>query len=99
MSDWLGTWRDPWFGDVRLCAVAEGVEWRSAKSPKMHGEVSMLNGRYLLHWDDIAVDVDAWLDFSGTGESRQLRMAKIDPKGDFSSDYEDLAFTRVGNCE
>jgi hypothetical protein len=75
------------------------VEWRSAKSPKMHGKVSTLNGRYLLHWDDIAVDVDAWLDFSGTGEWRKLHMAKIDPDGDFSSDYEDLAFSRIGGCE
>jgi CubicO group peptidase (beta-lactamase class C family) len=99
LSEWLGTWRDPWFGEVRICAVDDGVEWRSAKSPKMHGKVSTLNGRYLLHWDDIAVDVDAWLDFSGTGEWRKLHMAKIDPDGDFSSDYEDLAFSRIGGCE
>ena len=99
LRDWLGTWRDPWFGDVRICAVGDGVEWRSAKSPKMHGRVSDLGGRYLLHWDDIAVDIDAWLDFAGSGNARTLRMAKIDPAGDFSSDYEDLAFTRVGSCE
>ena len=104
MQEWLGTWRDPWFGDVRVCALGNGVEWRSAKSPKMHGKVSWLDGRYLLHWDDIAVDIDAWLDFSGnsesgTGKSRELRMAKIDPAGDFSSDYEDLLFTRIGGCE
>ena len=99
LGDWLGTWRDPWFGDVRLCPVGKGVEWRSLKSPKMHGMVSVLDGRYLLHWDDIAVDIDAWLDFSGNGESRHLHMAKIDPDGDFSSDYEDLAFSRIGGCE
>ena len=99
LRDWLGTWRDPWFGDVRVCAVGKGVEWRSAKSPKMHGKVSTLNDRYLLHWDDIAVDIDAWLDFSGTGDARQLHMAKIDPDGDFSSDYEDLSFVRAGGCE
>ena len=65
----------------------------------MHGKVSTLNGRYLLHWDDIAVDIDPWLDFSGSGDTRQLHMAKTDPDGDFSSDYEDLSFTRVGGCE
>ena len=27
-----------------------------------------------------------------------LRMAKLDPKGDFSSDYEDLLFQRIGDC-
>ncbi|RZA10052.1 MAG: DUF3471 domain-containing protein, partial [Lysobacteraceae bacterium] len=99
MREWLGTWRDPWFGDVRICAVGDGVEWRSAKSPKMHGKLGELDGRYLLHWDDIAVDIDAWLDFSGEGEARRLHMAKTDPDGDFSSDYEDLAFVRVGGCE
>ena len=99
MRDWLGTWRDPWFGDVRLCAVGDGVEWRSLKSPKMHGRVGELGGRYVLRWDDIAVDENAWLDFSGEGDARQLRMAKLNPAGDFSSDYEDLAFTRVGGCD
>jgi CubicO group peptidase (beta-lactamase class C family) len=99
MQQWLGTWRDPWFGDVRICPVGEGVEWRSAKSPKMHGMVGDLDGRYLLHWDDIAVDIDAWLDFAASGDAKTLHMAKLDPDGDFSSDYEDLAFVRVGGCE
>ena len=99
LQQWLGIWRDPWFGDVRLCAVGDGVEWRSLKSPKMHGKVGQLDGRYVLHWDDIAVDENAWLDFSSEGDTRQLRMAKLNPDGDFSSDYEDLAFVRAGDCE
>ena len=99
LQGWLGTWRDPWFGEVRLCAVDGAVEWRSAKSPKMHGHVGELDGRYLLHWDDPSVDLDAFLMFSGTGDARRLKMAKVDPDGDFSSDYEDLDFARVGGCE
>jgi CubicO group peptidase (beta-lactamase class C family) len=99
LREWLGTWRDPWFGDVRLCAAGDGVGWRSLKSPKMHGKVSELGGRYLLRWDDVAVDENAWLDFSSAGDARQLRMAKLNPDGDFSSDYEHLAFTRVGGCD
>jgi CubicO group peptidase (beta-lactamase class C family) len=98
LRDWLGVWRDPWFGDVRLCAVGDAVEWRSLKSPKMHGKVGELDGRHVLKWDDVAVDEDAWLDFSGSGGQRRLRMAKLNPAGDFSSDYEHLAFTRVGGC-
>jgi len=99
LHDWLGRWRDPWFGEVRLCAVEGAVEWRSAKSPKMHGRVGMLDGRYLLHWDDPAVDLDAWVMFSGAGDTRRMTMAKLDPDGDFSSDYEDLDFVKVGGCE
>ncbi|MFC7301705.1 serine hydrolase domain-containing protein [Cognatiluteimonas weifangensis] len=99
LQPWLGLWRDPWFGDVRICPRGDGVEWRSAKSPKMHGTIGELGGRYLLHWDDVAVDLDAWLEFAGSGDARTLRMAKLDPQGDFSSDYEDLAFVRVGDCD
>ena len=69
------------------------------KSPRMHGRVSLLDGRHFVHWEDEAVDEDAWLDFSGSGASRALRMAKHDPDGDFSSDYEDLSFRRVGGCD
>jgi hypothetical protein len=75
------------------------VEWRSTKSPKMHGRIGLLDGRHVLVWDDPAVDVDAWLAFSGSSDARRLHMAKVDPDGDFSSDYEDLAFVRVGGCD
>jgi hypothetical protein len=99
MHDWLGLWRDPWFGDVRICAVGKGVEWRSEKSEKMHGQLTRLGGRTLLVWGDEAVDENAWLNFTGNGQTRRLRMAKFDPHGDFSSDYEDLDFQRVGDCD
>ena len=99
LREWLGTWRDPWFGDVRLCAVDGTVEWRSAKSPKMHGRVGELDGRYLVHWDDPSVDLDAFVAFAGTGDARRMTMAKVDPDGDFSSDYEDLDFVWVDGCD
>ena len=99
LRDWLGVWRDPWFGEVRLCPVGDAVEWRSAKSPKMHGRVGRLDGRYLLVWDDEAVDENAWLAFSRDGTRKQLHMAKLNPDGDFSSDYEDLAFAWERDCD
>lgn len=99
LREWLGVWRDPWFGEVRICAAGEAVEWRSAKSPKMHGRISRLDGRHLLVWDDEALDENAWLAFSREGGKARLRMAKFNPDGDFSSDYEDLAFVRERGCE
>ena len=99
MRPWMGVWRDPWFGEVSVCPTGAGVEWRARKSPRMHAQVSLLGGRHLLHWDDPGVDVDAWLDFAGTGKARILRMAKVDPEGDFSSDYEDLAFVWERSCD
>ena len=99
LREWMGVWRDPWFGDVRLCAKGDGVEWRSLKSPKMHAPVSKHDGRYVLFWEDRSVDVDPWLDFSREGDAQVLRMSKTDPDGDFSSDYEDLRFERQHDCD
>src|SRR3546814_15921787 len=74
------------------CALVTGVQ--TCALPIL----SRLQGRHFLHWDDPAVDLDAWLDFSVEDGVPRLRMAKLDPDGDFSSDYEDLAFTRTGDC-
>ena len=59
--------------------------------------MKQLGHRYLVHWVDPAVDLDAWLD-PHAGSPPTLTMAKLDPLGDFSSDYEDLHFERIGNC-
>lgn len=55
--------------------------------------------RLLVQWRDREGEVEPWLDFS-TGKAGEvaLKMAKIDPAADFSSDFEDLDFTRSGSC-
>lgn len=94
----LGVWRDPWFGDVAICAEKGRVRFRSTKSPLMLGTLMRAGKRGLVDWDADSVDAEAWLDFT-SGEAPSLRMSKVDPEADFSFDYEDLAFTRVGDCD
>ena len=96
-----GVWRDPWFGEVAICARGDEVRFVAAKSPRLEGTVMQVGERHLVDWDDDTVDVEAWLDFPGQGEetANTLRMAKVDPEADFSFDYEDLAFTRIRDCE
>lgn len=98
LRPWLGRWRDPWFGEIALCPAGDGVEWRSAKSPRMHGRVGLLDGRYVVKWDDEAVDEDPVLLFERASGRPLLRMQRLDPAGDTSSDYEHLRFVRVGGC-
>ena len=96
----LGLYRDPWFGDVTICAHEGGVRFVSRKSPQLDGIVMQSRSRWLVDWRDETLDTEAWLDFAGaTTDARTLRMAKVDPTADFSSDFEDLAFERVGDCE
>jgi CubicO group peptidase (beta-lactamase class C family) len=91
----LGIYRDPWFGEVSICEREAAVDFRAAKSPQLNGVVMQAGERLLVDWRDDSIDAEAWLDFSAPGT---LRLSKVDPEADFSYDYEDLLFTRVGDC-
>lgn len=101
LADRLGRWRDPWFGEVSICAEGDRVRFAAHKSPLLSGTVMQVGTRLLVDWDDPVVDTEAWLDFdaSGGADGALLRMAKVDAEADFSSDYEDLRFTRSGACD
>ena len=98
MAPWLGVWRDPWLGRISICADGDAVRWISAKSPRLRGQVMAVGADWLVQWDNEGLD-EAWLRFATGASGLQLRMAKTDPDGDFSSDYEDLAFARAGECD
>lgn len=96
-----GIYRDPWFGAISLCADAAGrVVFSAEKSPRMVGDVMSSKDRLLVQWREPDVDQEPWLEFvepPGDGPMR-LAMRRIDPEGDFSSDYQDLAPVRSGDC-
>lgn len=97
----LGIYRDPWFGEVSICARNAQIVFASAKSPQLTGKLmSVEGGGVLVDWDQDDIDVEAWLDFTASSaeNNSQLAMRKVDPNADFSYDFEDLAFTRVGSC-
>jgi len=99
-NNWAGRYRDPWLGEVTLCPQGNHVQFTAAKSPHLRGVLKQLDGRRLVYWDDRSVAPDAWLDLhpADSGKPMVLTMAKTDPDGDFSSDYEDLYLTRTGDC-
>jgi CubicO group peptidase (beta-lactamase class C family) len=95
----LGRYRDPWFGEISICERDGHVRFASAKSPLMTGDVMRVGERLLVDWDDDSVDDEPWLSFAAApGKPIALTLAKVDPEGDFSSDYEDMFFTRIGAC-
>jgi CubicO group peptidase (beta-lactamase class C family)/microsomal dipeptidase-like Zn-dependent dipeptidase len=95
--EWLGRYRDPWFGEISLCERDGHVKFAAVKSPEMVGDVMRVGDRWLVDWDTL-VDEEPWLTFEKSAAATTLTMAKVDPDGDFSSDYEDLRFTRIGAC-
>ena len=94
----LGVWHDPWFGRVTICEHEGALRLSSDKSPLMRGRLMALGKRWFVDWDDDGIE-PAWLSFDEAQGRRSLRWAKVDPDADFSFDYEDLAFERIGDCD
>ncbi len=97
----LGIYRDPWFGEVAVCADGRHVGLASQKSPRMAGRVMRVGDRVLVDWHDDSVDAEAWLDFdlSGADGAIAMKWSHVDPAADFSYDYADLEFSRVRDCD
>jgi len=47
MAGKLGIYRDPWFGDVSVCAAGKGIRFASEKSPLMAGQVMQAGTRWI----------------------------------------------------
>lgn len=98
MKDRLGIYRDPWFGEAVVCPKDANVRFASDKSPMLTGTVMGVGDRLLVDWDNDRVDTEAWLDFATAQGRSMLTLAKTDPEGDFSYDFEDLHFERIRDC-
>lgn len=100
LKQWLGVYRDPWFGEASICVQDDRVRFSSAKSPQLAGDVMLVGKRLLVDWYDESADAEPWLEFAPAkhGGATTLTMAKVDPDADFSNDYEDLFFTRISDC-
>ncbi|WP_369978882.1 serine hydrolase [Xanthomonas bundabergensis] len=94
-----GIWRDPWFGEVALCPQQGALRFQARKSPLLRGRVMQVGARWLVDWDEASVDAEPWLEFAVAADGApRMRLAHVDPNADFSYDYADLEFVRVGAC-
>lgn len=92
-----GRYRDPWLGEALLCPQQGTLRFSVAKSPRLRGQVMQLGERWLVQWDTLGADAEPWLQLQ-PGAPPTLTLAAIDPEIDFSYDYQDLHFSRVGDC-
>lgn len=97
-SNYAGTYRDRWFGDVVLSQ--QGGKWwfRSVRSPKLTGELFYYKGNtFVVKWNNRSLDADAYVTFSVDDEMKpvSIKMKPISPLTDFSFDFQDLDLQRV----
>lgn len=97
LSAYLGTYRDPWLGEVVISMKNDRPWFDSRRSPKLTGELLPYKGNsFIVKWRDRSMDADAYVLFSldERGVAMGMTMKPISPLTDFSYDFQDLNFHR-----
>jgi CubicO group peptidase (beta-lactamase class C family) len=98
LSNYYGTFKDTWFGDVTISNVNGKMFFQAKNSPKLRGTMTYYKGNtFIVKWNDRSLDADAFVNFTLDYEAKANRflIEAISPLTDFSFDFQDLEFKRV----
>ncbi|MHB1056703.1 MAG: serine hydrolase [Rhodanobacter sp.] len=98
LSEYVGVYRDPWYGTATLGQDARGALTISFdRSPGLHGTLEHVRyDTFRTHWAMPDVE-DAYVTFAlkADGSVDRITMKAVSPIADFSWDYHDLHFVPV----
>ncbi len=93
LSDYAGTYSDPWYGDVELSQQGSELRIRFSRTPQLVGRLEhWQHDTFRVRWDQRWLNADAFMSFALTpdGAIREARMEAVSPLTDFSFDFHDL---------
>ena len=99
-SPYVGTYRDPWFGEVRISArpAGGGLWFQALRSPQLRGPLVPYRGTtFVARWTTPGLNADAFVIFSlgAQGQATGLRMQALSPMTAPAFDFQDLLFQRL----
>ncbi|MDQ7948760.1 MAG: serine hydrolase, partial [Pedobacter sp.] len=95
VKNYLGTYKDAWFGEVTISEVNGKMHFQAKNAPKLRGDMTFYKGNtFIVKWYDRSLDADAFVNFSldNNAKADGFKMAAISPLTDFSFDFQDLDF-------
>lgn len=96
---YVGTYRDPWYGTVRITLEQDGRLWfHSDRNAPLTGPLEHFqHDTFIARWTDRRLMADAYVSFSLSPEGavERIRMKAVSPATDFSYDFHDLDLERV----
>ncbi len=98
ISRYVGTYKDPWFGEIVITENKGELFFRAVKSERLTGKmVPYKSDIFIAKWNDRTLDADAYVKFSVgyDGNPQGITMKAVSPLTDFSFDFHDLNFERV----
>ncbi|WP_027376507.1 serine hydrolase [Kaistella palustris] len=97
-EQFVGTYRDAWFGNVVISQDGKDYRISCKNSPRLQGDLlPYSNNTFIAKWDDRSYDADAFVIFNydENGKAESAKMKPISDVTDFSFDFEDLDLQRV----
>ncbi len=97
-GNFIGIYRDPWFGKIEVFDKGGQLWIKSHRSPKLNGPMHFYKANtFAVRWEYQDMNADAFALFSldEEGKAQGLKMKGISPNIDFSFDFQDLDLTRI----
>ncbi|KAG9573605.1 hypothetical protein KCV01_g18581, partial [Aureobasidium melanogenum] len=98
LDGYVGTYRDPWYGDVKVDKEGGKLVMRFTKTAQLTGTLEpWQHDTFIARWNDRSLNGDAFVNFSldPDGKIREVRMEPVSPLTDFSFDFQDLRLAPV----
>ena len=98
VDDFIGVYKDPWFGRVEVFMNGNKLCMKSHRSPKLNGEMFFYKANpFAVKWEyqDMNADAFAMFFLDEKGKAQSIKMKGISPNIDFSFDFHDLDLKRV----
>jgi CubicO group peptidase (beta-lactamase class C family) len=97
-DQFIGWYKDDWFGIVEVSKQGKGYRIISKSSPRLKGDLIPYSANsFVAKWDDRSYDADAFftLNFDENGKATSAKMKPISDVTDFSFDFEDLDLKKI----
>ena len=97
-ADYVGIYKDNWFGEIEVFLKGKQLWFRALRSPKLNGPMSFYNANtFAIKWEyqDMNCDAFAMFNLDENGKAQSIKMKGISPNIDFSFDFQDLDLQRI----
>lgn len=98
LDNYVGTYRDDWFGEMVIWKEGKDLWIKSIRSPKLTGSMYFYKANtFAIRWDYRDMECDAFASFVLDKEGKAIgyTMEGISPNIDFSFDFQHLDLKRI----
>jgi CubicO group peptidase (beta-lactamase class C family) len=100
LDAYVGSYRDPWRGEATVRRENDKLILKFSRTQFLEGPLAPYSGNiFIVHWNDRSLHADAYVRFDQGYDAKigEMTMRAVSPATDFSFDFQDLHFSRVGS--